>query len=314
MDPTIKARLTAERQEVLYKRWQSCSLCPRNCQVNRLEGQTGYCGAGKDLVVYTAFLHHGEEPGISGQRGSGTIFFSGCNLKCAYCQNYRFSHSMEGTRVTSSELAKIMLSLQERGAENINLVTPTHFLPQVLEALAISFQNGLRLPLVYNTSGYETEETVAILGEIVDVYLADMRYVTPSLAERYSNAPDYPLVNQRALHKMYRQKQTIWEGDLLKEGLVIRHLVLPSHLDETIKVLSWINENTPKAVISLMFQYQPYFKADLYPEINRRVNEAEYEQIMKFLDGLGLEGWVQDLSSREELAGVHFKPSLEGLL
>ena len=265
------------------------------------------------MVVYTAFLHHGEEPGISGQRGSGTIFFSGCNLKCAYCQNYRFSHSMEGTRVTSSELAKIMLSLQERGAENINLVTPTHFLPQILEALAISFQNGLRLPLVYNTSGYETEETVAILGEIVDVYLADMRYVTPSLAERYSNAPDYPLVNQRALHKMYRQKRTIWEGDLLKEGLVIRHLVLPSHLDETIKVLSWINENTPKAVISLMFQYQPYFKADLYPEINRRVNEAEYEQIIKFLDGLGLEGWVQDLSSREELAGVHFKPSLEGL-
>ncbi len=314
MNLSEKSRLASERGYLLYQRLQKCSLCPRDCQANRLEGQTGYCGAGKDLVVYTAFLHHGEEPGISGEGGSGTIFFSACNLKCVYCQNHRFSHSLEGNRVTSEDLAGLMLRLQEKGAENINLVTPTHFLPQILEALSIAFRTGLRLPLVYNTSGYEKAETIEILDGIVDVYLADMRYITPSVAERYSNAPDYPSVNQKSLQRMHQQKQTTWKGELLKEGTIVRHLVLPGHVDESIKVLTWINENIPRAIISLMFQYQPYFKAHLYPEIDRRVNEAEYNRTRDFLEGLDLEGWVQELSPEGELAGVHFKPSLEGLL
>ena len=266
------------------------------------------------MVIYTAFLHHGEEPGISGEGGSGAIFFSGCNLKCVYCQNHRFSHSLEGNRVTSEDLAGLVLRLQEKGAENINLVTPTHFLPQIIGALSIALQHGLTLPLVYNTSGYEKEETIEILDGIVDVYLADMKYVSPSVAERYSNAPDYPSVNQKSLQRMYKQKQTTWDSGLLKEGLIVRHLVLPGHVDESMKVLTWINENIPRAIISLMFQYQPYFKAHLYPEINRRVNEAEYNKTRDFLEGLDLEGWVQELSPEEELAGVHFKPSLEGLL
>ncbi len=333
--------MSAERASLLSEAWQSCSLCPRECHVNRLESQTGYCGAGREPVVYTAFLHQGEEPGISGTRGSGTIFFSGCNLKCVYCQNHRFSHSIaenqafaeaercgpqrgaakgsdapafEGDIVTSRDLASIMLTLQERGAENINLVTSTHLLPPVMEALSMAFQEGLRVPLVYNTSGYEKAETIDILDGIVDIYLADLRYVTPQAAERYSNAPDYPAVNREALLRMYRQRRTRWEGELLKEGLVVRHLVLPGRAEESKRALSWVKESIPQAIISLMFQYQPYFKAGLYPEINRRVNEVEYRQVRDFLDNLELEGWTQELSSDEGLAGIHFRPSLKGLL
>ena len=314
MDPIDKAELIEERLPLLYRQLQICHLCPRKCEANRRAGENGYCGAGQDMVAYTAFLHHGEEPGISGEKGSGTIFFSGCNLRCVYCQNYRFSHSLEGTKVSSEDLARIMVRLQEKGAENINLVTPTHFLPWVMDGLAKAFRNGLTLPIVYNTSGYETVETVKLLGDAVDIYLADMRYIMPSLAERYSQAPDYPAVNQASLRKMYDQKISVWEGPLVKQGLVIRHLVLPGGVDETIKVLRWVSENTPQAVISLMFQYQPYFKARLFPEIDRRVNEEEYERVMDSLDELDLEGWAQDLLPEEDLAGVHFRPSLEGLI
>jgi putative pyruvate formate lyase activating enzyme len=314
MEPIDKARLIEEKLPLLYRQLQICHLCPRRCEVNRLAGETGYCGAGQEPVVYTAFLHHGEEPGISGEKGSGTVFFSGCNLKCVYCQNYRFSHTLEGRRVTSDDLARIMVKLQEKGAENINLVTPTHFLPWIMDGLAKAFRNGLTLPIVYNTSGYETVETVRLLGDAVDIYLADMRYVTPSVADRYSKAPDYPSVNQKALQKMYQQKSAVWDGSLLKQGLVIRHLVLPGHVEETIKALTWMSENTPEALISLMFQYQPYFRANLYPEIDRRIDEDEYERVIDSLDELDLEGWVQDLSPVEDMAGVHFQPSLDGLI
>jgi putative pyruvate formate lyase activating enzyme len=314
MDPIHKAGLIEKKLPLLYRKLQICHLCPRKCEANRPAGETGYCGAGHELVVYTAFLHHGEEPGISGAKGSGTIFFSGCSLKCVYCQNFRFSHTLDGNRVSAEDLARIMVRLQEKGAENINLVTPTHFLPWIMDGLAKAFRQGLTLPIVYNTSGYETAETVKLLENAVDIYLADMRYVTPSLAERYSQASDYPAVNQAALRRMYDQKITVWEGPLLKEGLVIRHLVLPGGVDEAIRVLRWVSENTPRAVISLMFQYQPYFRASLYPEIDRRVNEEEYESVMDFLDELDLEGWAQDLSPEENLAGVHFRPSLEGLI
>lgn len=314
MDPIDKARLIEEKLPLLHRQLQICHLCPRRCEANRPAGEMGYCGACMDMVVYTAFLHHGEEPGISGKRGSGTIFFSGCNLKCVYCQNYRFSHTLEGTRVSADDLARIMVRLQEKGAENINLVTPTHFLPWVMDGLAKAFRNGLTLPIVYNTSGYEAAETVKLLGDVVDIYLADMRYITPSLAERYSQAPEYPAVNQAALRKMYDQKIAVWEGPLLKQGLVIRLLVLPGCADNTIKALDWIKENTPQAVVSLMFQYQPYFMARSYPEIDRRVNEDEYERVMDSLDESDLEGWAQDLLPEEDLAGVHFRPSLEGLI
>lgn len=294
----------------LYERLESCDLCPRECGVNRTSGKKGYCGAGLKLVVYTAFLHQGEEPAISGERGSGTIFFSGCNLKCIYCQNYKFSHFEQGKTISEEDLAEIMLKLQKKGAHNINLVTPTHFLPQILKALLIAFRRGLELPVVYNTSGYEKEDILDLIGNIVDVYLTDMKYAVSSLALRYSHAENYPFFNQKGVKKMYRQKNVLWEGPLIKEGLIIRHLVLPSHFEETIRVLSWIKQNIPEALLSLMFQYQPYYKAEAYSEISRRVDRLEYNQIKSFLEDLELEGWIQDLNSEERLAGVHFDSSI----
>ncbi len=314
MDPADRASLIEEKLPLLYRQLQICCLCPRRCEANRPEGERGYCGAGRETMVYTAFLHHGEEPGISGERGSGTIFFSGCNLRCVYCQNHRFSHALEGTRVSPDQLATIMVRLQEKGAENINLVTPTHFLPWVMDGLARASRRGLALPVVYNTSGYETIETVKLLGDAVDVYLADLRYVTPSAAERYSQAPDYPEVNRKALRLMYEQKSAVCQGVMVKEGLVIRHLVLPGLVDETVKALTWISENAPRALVSLMFQYRPYFKAHLYPEIDRTVSQEEYERVMDAVEEMDIEGWVQDLKPDEDLAGVHFRPSLEGFL
>lgn len=314
MEPNDRASLIEEKLPRLFRQLQICHLCPRRCEANRAAGEKGRCGAANEPVVYTAFLHHGEEPGISGEKGSGTIFFSGCSLRCVYCQNHRFSHSLEGTRVTSGELARVMLNLQRRGAENINLVTPTHFLPWVMDGLAGAFRGGLSLPVVYNTSGYETQETIRVLDDAVDIYLADMRYFASALAERYSGAPDYPEINQAALLRMHEQKTPVFEGPLLKQGLVIRCLVLPGLVKETAKALDWVSRNTPRALLSLMFQYQPYFRAPEFPEIARCVNEEEYEEVMDLLDEIDMEGWVQDLVPREDLAGVHFEPSLDELL
>jgi len=303
-----------EIQEDLHGRLESCDLCPRKCHVNRLQGDTGRCGAGQDLVVYTAFLHHGEEPPISGHKGSGTIFFSGCSLKCVYCQNYPFSHSISGTTITPEQLSLIMIRLQEQGAENINLVTATHFLPQVCQAVARAMRRGLSIPIVYNTSGYETEETIGILGNMVDVYLADMKYVSSSLAAKYSNAADYPLINRKGLLLMSQQKKTMWEGEKLRQGLIIRHLVLPGYAEESVRALRWISGNLPQPLVSLMFQFRPYSARGQYPEIDCTVSRKEHARLKQQLDSLALEGWIQDLSTEEELAGAHFQPSLEGLL
>lgn len=289
---------------------KQCTLCPRRCRVNRLKESKGYCRTSDELIVYTAFLHKGEEPPVSGNRGSGTVFFSGCNLRCIYCQNYKFSHLLEGKIINKEECAKILLNLQEEGAENINLVTPTHFLPQILESLLIAFKQGLKIPIVYNTSGYENKEIIELIGDIVDIYLVDMRYISSSLAGKYSNAPDYPFFNQESIREMCKQKKNhLWEGNLLKEGVIIRHLVLPTYVGETKKILSWIKENVPQALVSVMFQYHPYFKANSYPEINRRINLAEYKEVIEFLERLDIDGWVQDLYTQENLAGVYFKPS-----
>jgi putative pyruvate formate lyase activating enzyme len=309
MNSSDKSLLIEERIDLLYKRLLQCDLCPRNCKVNRLRGEKGYCAMAEDLVVYTAFLHSGEEPGISGGRGSGTIFFSGCNLKCAYCQNYKFSHNLQGRTISIEGLAKIMLNLQKEGAQNINLVTPTHFLPQILKSIALGLKQGLKMPIVYNTSGYEKKEIIAQLEDIVDIYLTDMRYISAALAQKYSNASNYPLFCQEAILEMYRQvKEPIWDKEKLKKGLIVRQLVLPGHLKESKAIISWISENLPRALASIMFQYQPYFKANLYPEINHPLNHAEYAQIREFIEELGLEGWLQDFRPQETLAGSYFTP------
>ncbi|UCD15587.1 MAG: radical SAM protein [Candidatus Omnitrophota bacterium] len=309
-----KIKLLEKNLDAFYRRLEKCDICPRECGINRLRQGRGYCGAGKDLVVYTAFLHKGEEPAISGEAGSGTIFFSGCNLKCIYCQNYKFSHSLKGKKITERQLADIMLKLQRRGAHNVNLVTPTHYLPQIMKALLIAFKEGLAVPIVYNSSGYEKKEVIDKCSDIIDIYLMDIKYMVASLSKRYSHAENYPLFNQKVIKTLCNSKSSVWEGRLLKKGLIIRHLVLPGHFEETIRVLSWVKENAPGAILSLMFQYQPYFKAASYPRINRRVNVSEFKQIKDFLEDSELEGWVQDLNSREKLAGPHFKPDFSGLL
>lgn len=251
------------------------------------------------MIVYTSFLHHGEEPVISKEEGSGTIFFSGCNLKCVYCQNYKFSHTNEGRMLSGAELAKTMLNLQAQKAVNINLVTPTHFLPQILNALSIAQKDGLNIPIVYNTSGYEKKDIIEELDGIIDIYLTDIKYMNSETAKEYSNAPDYPQACRESVKEMYKQ---------IKETLIIRHLVLPNYIEESKQILSWIKENTPKARVSLMFQYQPYFKASSCPKINRPVNRAEYAQIKAYIEDLALDGWVQDFNPREELAGPYFEP------
>lgn len=308
---TKKIKLATKTAGSLKKRLSSCAICPRNCKINRLRGEKGYCGTDKDMMVYSAFAHHGEEPEISGQGGSGTIFFSGCNLKCIYCQNYKFSHIVAGKKVSGIDLAKIMLDLQEKGAHNINLVTPTHFLPQILDTLSLAFKGGLNIPIVYNTSGYEKKEIIECLEGIVDIYLTDLKYMDSSLAKQYSKAPEYPVFASRSLLEMARQVAvSLTSEGLLKKGVVIRHLVLPNYIDESKKLLSWIKKNTPKVLVSVMFQYQPYFKAHLHSQINRPINYREYIEIKNFVEELGLKGWVQDLNTKEGLAGPYFKPNI----
>lgn len=314
MPPKDKIKLIEERTESLWQRLAACDICPRNCRINRLQGQKGYCGADKDMVVYTAFLHQGEEPGISQGLGSGTIFFSGCSLKCLYCQNHKFSHTLKGRVLRPEELATVMLKLQEKGAANINLVTPTHFLPQILKSLKIAYFQGLDLPLVYNTSGYEKAGIIGILAGIIDIYLADMKYISPQLAGRYSQAPQYPVFNQESVKLMHEQSAILWQGGILKQGLIIRHLALPGLLQETRRVFSWIRQNTPRALVSAMSQYQPYHQACRFPGINRTLTPDEGHQIKEMVEELDLDGWLQDLTLNEELAGVHFSSSLKDLL
>jgi len=292
----------------LYQRLKSCDICPRNCKVNRLENQKGYCQIAKELIVYTSFLHQGEEPAISGKNGSGTIFFSGCNLRCAYCQNHKFSHTREGRTLSEEELAGIMIDLQNQGAHNINLVTPTHILPQILRALMIAKKSGLVIPLVYNTSGYEKEEIIRKLEGVVDIYMPDLKYLSPVSAKLYSRAPDYAKFALKSLKEMHRQVDPLFEQNLLKKGLIVRHLVLPGHIRESKSILSWIKKNTPKALVSLMFQYQPYFKAADYPGISRPISKQEYLEIKGFIENLHLKGWVQDFQPNEGLAGPYFNP------
>ena len=298
--------------ELLAARLESCDICPRNCHVNRLHGQSGYCQAGENAVVYTAFRHNGEEPGISHNGGSGTIFFSGCNLKCVYCQNHQFSHEVRGEIMTSRGLADLMLRLERAGADNINLVTPTHYLPQIAKALALAIAEGLSIPLVYNSSGYEKRDIIAALEGIVDVYLTDIKYIEDAVSAKYSHAPDYPRFCLESTREMYRQKTRCkTSGMAIREGLIIRHMVLPGQQESAKKILAWIKKNCPHANASIMFQYQPYFHAAQYHEINRRLNEAEYCEILDYAETVDLNGWIQEFEPSEHLAGQYFTPGLD---
>ncbi len=291
---------------------RSCQICPRKCKVNRLKGDKGFCKTALKPKIFSYLAHHGEEPPISGTRGSGTIFFSHCNMACSYCQNYKFSQAGEGREVAFEELAAFMLQLQKEGCHNINLVTPTHVIPQILKALIIAIKEGLKIPLVYNTGGYELPETIKMLEDIIDIYLADMRYAENSMAIKYSHAPDYPKYNKESIKEMHRQTgiAKFNKEDIITSGLIIRHLVLPESVSGTEKIMRFIAGKVSKnTYISLMSQYHPYHKAAGCKPINRRISREEYENARAIMEKYGLHnGWTQESGGLEQLAGIHIKP------
>lgn len=298
--------------EKMLKILESCQLCPHKCKVNRLKDKQGICKTGLLTKVYSFIPHFGEEPPISLTKGSGTIFFSNCNLRCAYCQNYKFSQEGGGKVAGYQELSDIMIKLQEKQAHNINLVTPTHVIPQILNSLLLAIEKGLRIPLVYNTSGYELTETIKLLSGIVDIYLPDMRYAQNNMALKYSSALNYPKYNQSAVLEMYKQVgiPQIDENGLIKKGLIIRHLVLPNNISGTNRIMKFIaSKISIDAYISLMSQYSPYYKAAQFRAISRRITKNEYKAAQKTMEKYGLyNGWTQSYFGLEKLAGINIKP------
>jgi len=272
-----------------------CNLCPRKCNTDRSK-QKGYCNTGEKIVAANASLHMWEEPCISGDRGSGTVFFSGCNLKCVYCQNRSISLNASGKEITVERLAEIFLELQHKGAHNINLVTGTHFADKIIEAVSLSKENGLILPVVYNSSGYESVETLRALERVIDIYLPDFKYFDSALAEKYSKAFDYPEVTARALDEMVRQKDLVFDEDgMMKQGVLVRHLCLPGYIENSKNILKYLHENFgDRIIISIMNQFTP-INLDNFPEINRKVTEDEYELIVSYAVSIGIDNaYIQE--------------------
>lgn len=276
-----------------------CNQCPRRCNVERSK-TVGRCGVGENFKLARASLHFWEEPCISGENGSGTVFFSGCNLGCVFCQNYEISHRKIGREVSADELTKIFESLIEKGANNINLVNPTHYALQLADVLS---KWKSPVPIVYNSSGYESVETLKMLDGLVDIYLPDFKYILPEKARKYSFAEDYPEVAMLALKEMKRQvgADVFDESGLMKKGMIIRHLVLPSNTNASIKALDYLAENYADTYISVMAQYTPCGNLTGYDEINRKLTKREYNKIVDYILSLGLDKiFIQDLSSSGE--------------
>lgn len=288
----------------MFEELIECKICPNNCKVNRMERKTGLCKANDKVKVALASLHYFEEPCISGEKGSGTVFFSNCNMKCKFCQNYKISAEGKGKEITIEELADTFLSLQEQGANNINLVTPTIYAYQIIEALKIAKGQGLNLPIVYNSNGYESVETLKSLEGYIDVYLPDLKYYYDDIALEYSGIKNYFKHATNAIKEMYRQvgAPSFDENGLIQKGLIIRHLVLPNNIDNSKKVLKWIKENIDKRVyVSIMAQYFPCYKAKEMEDLNRKLTQKEYEEIENFVYDLDIEnGYMQELGEHEE--------------
>lgn len=261
-----------------------CRLCPRECGVKRLEGETGECGAGKHVHISGYGAHFGEESPLVGRGGSGTIFFAFCSLRCVFCQNFEISRGKNNYRISLHDLADIMVKLQERGCENINLVSPSHYVAQIIDALQIAVERGLYIPLVYNSSGYERLETLRRLEGIIDIYLPDIKYADETIARKYSKIDDYPQVAKTALQKMQRQVGDLELNDrgVAQKGVLIRHLVLPGGIAGTKNLMEFIAaEISPSAAINIMDQYYPAYLAHRYPEINRRLRAEEYKEAVE---------------------------------
>lgn len=283
---------------------ENCTICPHNCGVNRLKGNKGRCKCDDTLKIALASLHMFEEPCISGTNGSGTVFFSNCNLNCIYCQNYEISNLGKGKSITVEHLAEIFLKQQEKKAHNINLVTPTMYVYQIIEAIKIAKSRGLNIPIIYNSNGYENIETIKLLNGYIDVYLPDLKYFSNELSKKYSNVDNYFDIATKALKEMYNQvgKARFDENGLIKKGVIIRHLVLPNHTQNTKNILKWISDNMPSDIyVSVMAQYFPAYKAKEDNLINRKLNKKEYKEVLNYLYSLNLEnGYIQELGEHEE--------------
>jgi len=289
----------------MEKNDKACTLCPRECKASRKDGKAGFCGvAGEDIYLARAALHMWEEPCISGEEGSGTVFFSGCPLRCVYCQNHNIANATTGKPVAKERLAEIFLELQGKGANNINLVTPTHYTPEIVWAVKKARENGLTLPIVYNCSGYEKMETLKMLEGIVDIYLMDFKYMDQEVAKRYSNAPDYPEVAKPALEEMVRQtgEAEFSEAGMMLKGVIVRHLLLPGYMKNAKAVVQYVYETYGDSVfLSLMNQYTPLLQVEKFPEINRRVTEEEYDELVDYAIEIGVEnGFIQEGETAEE--------------
>ncbi len=290
--------------------YESCRFCPRNCKVNR-RISTGYCQSPAGAHAARAALHFWEEPCISGLNGSGTVFFSGCTLRCCFCQNYTISSEGFGTAVTAGRLSQIYQELEAQGAHNINLVTPTQYLPDVLESLQLA-RPYLSIPVVYNCGGYETEDTVDALSPFIDIWLPDLKYRSEQLSQRYSGAQDYFIYASAAVRRMIELSgppvfETFSDGTkscrIMKKGVIIRHMVLPGHREDSIRLLNWMHSSLPAGhfLISLLSQYTPCYQSSRYPEINRRITTYEYEKVVEAAISLGLtDGFMQKRSSARE--------------
>ena len=295
------------RAHALEARLASCDICPRQCRVNRLENELGFCHAGHLPIVTVVCAHHGEEPAISGSRGSGTVFFGNCNMRCVYCQNYQISQNWRKRKTKEIDchtLAERMLYLQdELGCHNINFVSPSHFVPQLVWAVLEAVPMGLRLPLVYNTSGYDSVASLKELDGIISIYLPDLRYASDDWAKKFSHTPDYVARARPAIKEMYRQvgDLIVDEFGLARRGLIVRHLILPNGLAGSEESLTWLaRELSPTVTVSIMSQYLPLHRAQRIPLLSRTISVAEYEIVLQLLSDVGIEnGWIQEMGASQ---------------
>ncbi|MGN1028639.1 MAG: radical SAM protein [Bacilli bacterium] len=280
-----------------------CYLCPRNCGVDRDNGELGYCMAPGEMVVARYSLHQWEEPVISGEQGSGTIFFSYCNMRCCFCQNYQISELHKGRVVSIEEFSRICLDLQENGAHNINLVTPTMYVPYIIEGLRLAKKNGLVIPIVYNTSGYENVDTIRMLEGLVDIYLPDLKYYDDKLGEKYSNCLNYFQYASKAIEEMVRQvgEFQIDQDGMMKRGVIVRHMVMPGNIEDSKKIIKYLYEKYgDKIILSIMNQYTPVRRLE-YKELNRKVRREEYDEVINYAYDLGIRNaFIQEDDTQEE--------------
>lgn len=294
---------------------KECNICPRNCKIDRTKGKYGYCKCDDKVKIALVSIHHYEEPCISGENGSGTVFFSNCNLNCIYCQNYEISQQGKGREVSTEQLAKIFLKQQEKQVNNINLVTPTMYAKQIKEALMIAKKEGFSIPVIYNTNGYEMVETLKELEGLIDIYLPDLKYYSNELSKKYSKVDKYFEIVTKAIQEMDRQvgRPIFNENGMIQKGVIIRHLVLPNHLQNTKHILKWIKENMPEGTyVSVMAQYFPTYQAKEEGSLNRKLTKKEYQEIENYLYTLNLEnGYMQELGEHEEEYVPNFDLSIE---